>query len=180
MGLASCRITRRLSRRAHGIMPGHDNVNFAYSFTDDPIKRLKRLGIAGPPRMALLAWQPGLYATVSFENGTPSRDVARFVDAILGILLACGEDYPIDTKIDRLHSGGDPGQLRDRADPPVKRGQAFHSVDVWSSGTSGVGRNRTKTVDYYVKGPIVGFLLDARLRRITAGWRRLDDVMRLA
>ena len=31
------------------------------------------------------------------------------------------------------------------------------SLDVWSSGTSGVGRNRDKTVNYYVKGPIVGF-----------------------
>ena len=54
------------------------------------------------------------------------------------------------------------------------------SLDVWSSGTSGVGRNRAKTVDYYVKGPIVGFLLDARIRRITAGRKSLDDVMRLA
>ena len=43
-----------------------------------------------------------------------------------------------------------------------------------------MGRNRAKTVDYYVKGPIVGFLLDARIRRITAGRKSLDDVMRLA
>lgn len=38
------------------------------------------------------------------------------------------------------------------------------SLDVWSSGTSGVGRDNTKTVNYYVKGPIVGFLLDAKIR----------------
>jgi predicted metalloprotease with PDZ domain len=54
------------------------------------------------------------------------------------------------------------------------------SLDVWSSGTSGVGRNRAKTVDYYVKGPIVDFLLDARNRCITAGRKSLGDVMRLA
>ena len=39
------------------------------------------------------------------------------------------------------------------------------SLDVWTSGTSGVGRDRTTSVSYYVKGPIVGFLLDAKLRR---------------
>jgi predicted metalloprotease with PDZ domain len=54
------------------------------------------------------------------------------------------------------------------------------SLDVWSSGTSGVGRNRATTVDYYVKGPVVGFLLDAKIRRETGGQKSLDDVMRLA
>ena len=54
------------------------------------------------------------------------------------------------------------------------------SLDVWSSGTSGVGRNRDKTVNYYVKGPIVGFLLDARIQRATGGKKSLDDVMRQA
>ncbi len=54
------------------------------------------------------------------------------------------------------------------------------SLDVWSSGTSGVGRSRDKTVNYYVKGPIVGFLLDARIQHATDGKKSLDDVMRLA
>jgi predicted metalloprotease with PDZ domain len=54
------------------------------------------------------------------------------------------------------------------------------SLDVWSSGVSGVGRNRDKTVDYYAKGPIVGFLLDARIQRATSGKKSLDDVMRQA
>jgi predicted metalloprotease with PDZ domain len=54
------------------------------------------------------------------------------------------------------------------------------SLDVWSSGTSGVGRNRDKTVNYYVKGPIVGFLLDARIQHATGGKKSLGDVMRQA
>jgi predicted metalloprotease with PDZ domain len=54
------------------------------------------------------------------------------------------------------------------------------SFDVWKSGTSGIGRDSTKTVSYYVKGPIVGFLLDARIRRASGGSRSLNDVMRLA
>jgi predicted metalloprotease with PDZ domain len=54
------------------------------------------------------------------------------------------------------------------------------SLDVWASGTSGVGRNNTKTVSYYVKGPIAGFLLDAKIRRATGGKKSFDDLMRLA
>jgi hypothetical protein len=87
----------------------HDAVNFAYPFADDPIERLGRLGIAILPGLALVAWQSGRYATVSFPDRTPSREVARFVDAILGILLGCGADYPVDAAIDRLDNGGDRG-----------------------------------------------------------------------
>lgn len=45
---------------------------------------------------------------------------------------------------------------------------------------SGVGRRNSTTVSYYVKGPVVGFLLDARIRRATADRRSFDDAMRLA
>jgi predicted metalloprotease with PDZ domain len=54
------------------------------------------------------------------------------------------------------------------------------SLDVWVSGVSGVGRDRTKSISYYVKGPVVGWLLDARIRRATGDRKSLDDVMRLA
>ena len=45
------------------------------------------------------------------------------------------------------------------------------SLDVWGSGTSGVGRDPATKLSYYVKGPVVGFLLDARIRRVTEGRR---------
>jgi predicted metalloprotease with PDZ domain len=54
------------------------------------------------------------------------------------------------------------------------------SLDVWASGTSGVGRDAATKLSYYVKGPVVGFLLDAKIRRATDDRRSLDDVMRLA
>ena len=54
------------------------------------------------------------------------------------------------------------------------------SLDVWNSGTSGVGRDTNTKVSYYVKGPVVGFLLDAKIQRVTRGKKSLDDVMRLA
>jgi predicted metalloprotease with PDZ domain len=53
------------------------------------------------------------------------------------------------------------------------------SLDVWTSSFSGIGGG-SKTVSYYVKGPIVAFLLDARVRRVTRGAKSLDDVIRLA
>ncbi len=53
------------------------------------------------------------------------------------------------------------------------------SYDVWTNSLSGIRPDST-TVSYYIKGQVLGFLLDARVRRATAGRRSLDDVMRLA
>ncbi|MBI1765877.1 MAG: M61 family metallopeptidase [Acidobacteria bacterium] len=62
----------------------------------------------------------------------------------------------------------------------LKQTLAQASLDVWNSGTSGVGRDTQNLVSYYVKGPVVGFLLDATIQRATNGRKSLDDVMRLA
>jgi predicted metalloprotease with PDZ domain len=53
------------------------------------------------------------------------------------------------------------------------------SLNVWTNSLSGVGAAES-TVSYYVKGMVVGFLLDARIRHATGGRKSLDDVMRLA
>jgi len=53
------------------------------------------------------------------------------------------------------------------------------SLDVWTTSFSGIGGGKT-TVSYYVKGPIVAFLLDAKIRQATKDAKTLDDVMRLA
>jgi len=54
------------------------------------------------------------------------------------------------------------------------------SLDVWTSdGVSGVNTNANTSVSYYGKGTIVGFLLDAKVRRSSNGATSLDDVMRL-
>lgn len=55
------------------------------------------------------------------------------------------------------------------------------SADVWTSESiSGVNGNKDTSVSYYLKGQIVGFLLDAQIRRATNGRRSLDDLMRVA
>jgi predicted metalloprotease with PDZ domain len=55
------------------------------------------------------------------------------------------------------------------------------SLEVWNTPTSGLARDAsTNTVSYYNKGPVVGFLLDARIQAARGGQKSLDDVMRLA
>lgn len=53
------------------------------------------------------------------------------------------------------------------------------SEEVWANSLSGINPSES-TVSYYVKGHVLGFLLDVRIRRVTNGARSLDDVMRLA
>jgi predicted metalloprotease with PDZ domain len=74
------------------------------------------------------------------------------------------------------------GEIRSLQNSPGRLLQTLEdaSLDVWNSGTSGIGRDNRKTVSYYVKGPVVGFLLDARIRRASGGSKSLDDAIRLA
>ncbi len=63
-------------------------------------------------------------------------------------------------------------------------GRLFQSVtqasfDTWSDGPFGRrGDELNKTVSYYEKGPILGLLLDFKIRHETNGKKSLDDVMR--
>lgn len=85
---------------------------------------------------------------------------------------------------------GGPGDFLDELSAKIRSlqrtpGRKFQtleqsSLEVWEEGGSGVGGNPERGVSYYVKGPVVGFLLDARIRAATGGRKSLDDVMRLA
>ncbi|HEX6813804.1 MAG TPA: hypothetical protein VF384_19440 [Planctomycetota bacterium] len=54
------------------------------------------------------------------------------------------------------------------------------SLSVWKGSMSGTGGDPRTTISYYVKGPVVGFVLEARLRASTEGRHGLDEVMRRA
>ena len=87
--------------------------------------------------------------------------------------LATLDDYlaELSATIDQLQNS--PGRLVQTL--------AQASLDVWNTSTSGVGLRGSKTaVSYYIKGAVAGFLLDAKIRRLTRGKKSLDDVMRLA
>jgi predicted metalloprotease with PDZ domain len=54
------------------------------------------------------------------------------------------------------------------------------SFDAWIKFYRPDDNSRNTSVDYYAKGAVAGFLLDAEIRRATGGERTLDDVMRRA
>ncbi len=54
------------------------------------------------------------------------------------------------------------------------------SLSVWDGSRSGVGGDPRSTISYYVKGPVVGFLLEARLRHASRGEHGLDALLRRA
>ena len=54
------------------------------------------------------------------------------------------------------------------------------SNNTWSDGPFGrTGDEVNKTISYYEKGPLVGLILDFKIRHATANKKSLDDVMRL-
>ncbi len=54
------------------------------------------------------------------------------------------------------------------------------SYDTWSDGPYGrTGDEVNKTISYYNKGPVLGLMLDFKIRHETNNKRSLDDVMRL-
>jgi predicted metalloprotease with PDZ domain len=57
---------------------------------------------------------------------------------------------------------------------------AMSSYDTWIKQYRPDENTPNTTINYYPKGAVIGFLLDARIRRATNGARSLDDAMRLA
>ena len=56
---------------------------------------------------------------------------------------------------------------------------AQSSYETWSDGPFGrTGDEVNKTISYYQKGPVVGWLLDLAIRNATQNKKSLDDVMR--
>ncbi|MBK9492670.1 MAG: hypothetical protein IPO07_30780 [Haliscomenobacter sp.] len=53
------------------------------------------------------------------------------------------------------------------------------SYETWSDGPFGrTGDEVNKTISYYDKGPIVGWMFDLHIRYLTGNKKLLDDVMR--
>jgi predicted metalloprotease with PDZ domain len=143
-------------------LPWLDFVSHEY-FHAFNVKRLRPVEL-GPFDYENEPRTPGLWVAEGFTC---------YYDALLTTRagLASPKDFlaRLSGNIDRLQKT--PGRLRQTLE------QA--SLDVWTSSFSGIGGG-TQTVSYYVKGPVVAFLLDAEVRRATKGARTLDDVMRLA
>ncbi|WP_404339536.1 M61 family metallopeptidase [Sphingomonas sp. MMS12-HWE2-04] len=73
------------------------------------------------------------------------------------------------------------GNLRAYENAPGHRYQSLAqaSYETWEDGPFGrKDDDFNKTISYYDKGPVVGFMLDLAIRHATANRRSLDDVMR--
>jgi predicted metalloprotease with PDZ domain len=57
---------------------------------------------------------------------------------------------------------------------------AMSSYDTWIKQYRPDENTPNTTINYYPKGAVIGFLLDARIRKATNGAKTLDDAMRLA
>ncbi len=71
-------------------------------------------------------------------------------------------------------------QIRDLQSEPGRLVQTVEqsSLNVWTNSFSGINAD-SSTVSYYVKGTVLGFLLDAKVRHTSGGKRSLDDVMQI-
>jgi predicted metalloprotease with PDZ domain len=111
------------------------------------------------------------------EPRTPSLWIAEGLTTYLADLalararLITREEYLATVSSSIAELQREPGRLEQTLEQS--------SLDVWSNSLSGINPS-VATVSYYEKGAVVGFLLDARIRRATLGARSLDDLMRAA
>ncbi|MGQ0735953.1 MAG: M61 family metallopeptidase [Acidobacteriota bacterium] len=103
--------------------------------------------------------------------------VEGFTDYYAGVILrraglATREEYldELTAQIEAVQSA--PGRLVTSVD--------MASYDTWIKQYRPDENTINTSVNYYPKGAVIAFLLDARIRRATNGARSLDDAMRLA
>ncbi len=101
-----------------------------------------------------------------------------------GLTSYYGDLAVVRSKVSTLdeHLAGLSGYIRTVQTSPGRLVQTLEQASLTSGTTSssGVGGNRNQTISYYDKGPVVGFIIDAHIRRLTNDRKSLDDVMRLA
>jgi predicted metalloprotease with PDZ domain len=112
------------------------------------------------------------------ENYTKALWIAEgFTDYYAGLLvkrpgLSTRDEYldDLSSQIEAVQTT--PGRVVTSAD--------MASFDTWIKQYRPDENTPNTTVNYYPKGAVIAFLLDARIRRATNGARSLDDAMRLA
>lgn len=125
--------------------------------------------------------RPVELSTIDYEQ-PPHTDglwVAEGITTYYGELLTCRAGISDPTNFLSFLSSS----IKSLQNSPGRLVQSLEAaaLDVWNTPTSGLARDvSTNTISYYIKGPIVAFLLDARIQQATNGRRRLDDLMRLA
>ena len=112
------------------------------------------------------------------ENPTTGLWIAEGVTAYYEHVLIRRAGLSSDAEmLDGL--GGDIRELQTtpgRLQQPVQTA----SLDAWIKYYRSDENTPNTAISYYTKGAVIGFLLDAKIRKATNGLKSLDDVMRLA
>jgi predicted metalloprotease with PDZ domain len=120
------------------------------------------------------------------ENTTRALWVAEGITEYYGVLmvrraglssdeeyLGTGKEAARDSLSDLIHTlQTTPGRL--------EHSVAEASFDAWIKLYRPDENSKNTSISYYVKGAVIAWLLDARIRRETQGRKSLDDVMRRA
>lgn len=112
------------------------------------------------------------------ENYTKALWIAEgFTDYYAGVLVKRPGISTRDEFLDELSGHieavqSTPGRLVTSA--------AMSSYDTWIKQYRPDENTANTTINYYPKGAVIAFLLDAHIRRLTNGSKSLDDAMRLA
>ena len=112
------------------------------------------------------------------ENYTRSLWVAEGLTSYYGPLLLRRAGLIDDAQFLEGLSGA--VERTEKTEGRHVRSLAEASFDAWIKFYRPDENSRNTSVDYYGKGQVVGFLLDAEIRRRTRNEASLDDVMRLA
>lgn len=113
-----------------------------------------------------------------YENEVYTRSlwfVEGITDYYADLFLARAGVVTRDEYLDILSE-----QIRSLQTTPGRLEQSVEqaSYDAWIKYYRSDENTPNTSISYYVKGAVIGFLLDANVRRVTAGSKSLDDVMR--
>ena len=125
--------------------------------------------------------RPAELGPFDYENENPTRSLwiaEGFTEYYTGLIvrragLSTAREY-LDTGLSELISTlqSTPGRLWHSAQEA--------SWDAWIKLYRPDENTKNTSISYYTKGAVIGWLLDARIRRETGGAKSLDDLMRLA
>ena len=122
--------------------------------------------------------RPAELGPFDYENEVYTRAL-WFVEGITeyyaDLFLARAGVATHDESLDALSE-----QIRSLQTTPGRLEQSVEaaSYDAWIKYYRADENTPNTSISYYVKGAVIGFLLDAHVRRLTAGSKSLDDVMR--
>jgi len=123
--------------------------------------------------------RPAEFGPFDYENEVYTRSlwlVEGITDYYADLMLARARVATRDEILGALSA-----QIRALQTTPGRLEQSLEtaSYDAWIKYYRPDENTPNTAVSYYVKGAVVGFLLDAAVRNATSGARSLDDVMRL-